>query len=100
MALVDRLMALEEPRIPVHIFFAAQSEIIRGALTVAQVKSFLNMDVAAKTEYDLLVATAPTGTSATALANKHYSLRSCIVSLCWLREGILNIRLPQKSEPS
>jgi len=95
MALVERLMALEEPRIPVHVFFAAQSEIIRGALTVAQVKSFLNMDVAAKTEYDLLVATAPTGTSATALANKALFVDK-LHSIFMLAEG----RYPQYSTPS
>ena len=70
MALVDRLMGTEEPKIAVHSFFAAQSEVIRGALTIAQVKTFLNMDASAQAEYDLLVATAPTGTTATALANK------------------------------
>ncbi len=70
MALVERLMRLEEPRIPVHHFFAAQQEIISGRLTVAQVKSFLQMDAAAQAEYDALIALAPSGTSATALANK------------------------------
>jgi hypothetical protein len=70
MALVERLMGLEEPKIPVHTFFAAQSEVIRGAVTVAQVKTYFAMDAAAQAEYDSLVATAPTGSTATALANK------------------------------
>lgn len=70
MALVERLMALETPRIPVHHFFAAAHEIIVGRLTVAQVKTALVMDAAAQSEMDALVALAPTGTSATALANK------------------------------
>ena len=70
MALVERLMGLEEPKIPVHIFFAAQSEVIDGAITVGQVKTFLAMDASAQTEYDALVATAPTGTNALATAQK------------------------------
>jgi hypothetical protein len=76
MALIERLMNVSTDdtpgnrRIPVHDFFAAQSEVMAGKITVAQVKSFLNMDSATATEYDALVATAPTGTSAAALANK------------------------------
>ena len=63
-------MGLESPKIPVHDFFAAAQEIIAGRLTAAQVKTALNLDTAASTEFDALAATAPTGTSATALANK------------------------------
>lgn len=70
MALVERLMGIEEPKIPVHDFFAAQSEIIAGRLTLAQVKSYLQMDAAAQAEYDAIAATAPTGNTATAIANK------------------------------
>lgn len=70
MALVERLMGLEEPKIPVHDFFAAAMEIIAGRLTVAQVKTALSLDTAGQSEFDALAATAPTGTSATALANK------------------------------
>lgn len=70
MALVERLMGLEAPKIPVHTFFAAQGEVIAGRLTLAQVKTFLEMDAAAQTEYDALAATAPTGSTSTALANK------------------------------
>ena len=70
MALIERLMGLEDPKIPVHSFFAAQAEIIAGRLTLAQVKTFLDMDAAAQAEYDTLAALAPTGTTATALANK------------------------------
>lgn len=70
MALVERLMGLEEPKIPVHDFFAAQGEVIAGRLTIAQIKTFLNMDAAAQAEYDVLAATAPTGSTATATANK------------------------------
>lgn len=78
MALVERLMGLNaagtaedhDSKIPVHAFFAAQSEVIRGALTVAQVKNFLNMDTATATEYDTLVALAPTGNTTAAQFGK------------------------------
>lgn len=78
MALVERMMGLaadgvtedHDNKIPVHDFFAAQSEVMGGNLTVAQVKNFLNMDAATQIEYDTLVALAPTGSTATALANK------------------------------
>lgn len=86
MALVERLMGLETPKIPVHDFFAAQSEVIRGALTVTQVKNALNMDAAAQAEYDALVALAPTGSTATALANKALFIEQ-IHSVFILAEG-------------
>jgi hypothetical protein len=70
MALVERLMGLEEPKIPVHAFFAASQEVINGRLTAAQVKSFLDMDAAAQTEFDTIAATAPSGTTALATAQK------------------------------
>lgn len=70
MALVERLMGLEEPKIPVHDFFAAAQEIIAGRLTVAQVKTALALDTAGESEFDAIAATAPTGSTAAALANK------------------------------
>jgi len=70
MALVERLMGLEEPKIPVHDFFAASNEIIMGRLTAAEVKAFLNLDQAAQDEFDAIASTAPVGATATALANK------------------------------
>jgi hypothetical protein len=70
MALVERLMGLEEPKIPVHDFFAAAMEIIAGRLTTTQVKNALELDAAGQAEFDTLAATAPTGSTATALANK------------------------------
>ena len=58
MALIERLMGTGEPRnkIPVHEFTAACYEIAFGPRTVAQIKSYYNMDVAAAAEFDLLVA--------------------------------------------
>jgi len=78
MALVERLMGLADDgvtpdyvaKIAVHAFFAAQSEVIAGRLTLAQVKAFLNMDAEDQAEYNTLAATAPTGTTGTATANK------------------------------
>lgn len=63
-------MGQEDPKIPVHAFFAAAQEVINGRLTNTQVKTFLEMDSAAQTEYDTIGATAPVGTTALALAQK------------------------------
>jgi hypothetical protein len=86
MALVERLMGLEEPKIPVHDFFAAAQEIIAGRLTAAQVKTALALDASASTEFDTIAATAPTGSTATALANKGLWVHS-IHSVFILAEG-------------
>jgi hypothetical protein len=85
-ALVERLMGLEEPKIPVHDFFAAVQEIISGRLTAAQVKTALGLNSAGQTEFDTLAATAPSGTSATALANKALWIHS-MHSVFILAEG-------------
>lgn len=74
MALVERLM--HDSSLPnsewihVHDFFAACHEIVHGAITAAQVKSFLNMSAADAAEFDALVAMAPTGNAAAAVAGK------------------------------
>lgn len=70
MALVERLMGLEEPKIPVHDFFAACLKVAMGKRTVAQIKTVFAMNAAAQAEFDALVALAPAGTNATALANR------------------------------
>jgi hypothetical protein len=73
MALIERLMGLEEPKIPVHDFYAANDGRIRGALTAAQIKTALGMDAAAGAEYDALAAQAPSGgTTANQLARLDY----------------------------
>lgn len=70
MALAERLLGQEEPAISAHDFFAALGEIMRGALTVAQVKTALEMDAAAQTQFDQFIAAAPTGTTAAAMRRK------------------------------
>lgn len=77
MALVERLMGLEDPKIPVHDFFAAQQQVAAGQITISNVKSFLQMDTAAAAEYDALIALYPTGTTATAVWNKVMYLQNC-----------------------
>lgn len=87
MALIERLMGLApngvsradsevpaEAKIPIHLFFAAQSEIIAGRLVVAGVKSYLSMDVATQAEYDALIALAPVGATTDAKVNKRIFL--------------------------
>ena len=99
MALVERLMgdpfSTDAEKISVHDFFAAQQEIISGRLTVANVKTFLAMDTEAAAEYDLMVALAPTGTSAGAKADKALYLGG-IHSVFLLAEG----RYPGYSTPT
>jgi len=101
MALVERLMNVgtdntpANKRIPVHDFFAAQSEVARGALTVANVKTFLNMDAATATEYDLLIALAPTGnTTAARLGRLDYINQMHAVFI------LSEARYPQYSTPA
>lgn len=70
MALIERLMALEEPRISVHHFFAANQQRMDGALTRQNIIDIFVMDLATVTEYDALMALAPSGSTALALAQK------------------------------
>lgn len=70
MPLLERIMGIEQPKLPVHDFFAANHERIEGRLTRADVISLFAMDAATVLEYDRLVASAPTGTSALATAQK------------------------------
>jgi len=72
MALVERLMhtpfETDAARfIPVHYFFAAIGEVIQGALTSAQVQSFLGMTAADIVDWDALVALIPGATAGRAL---------------------------------
>lgn len=70
MALVERLMRLEEPRIPVHYFFAANHQRIDGALTRQNVIDMFQLTPADTAEYDALAALAPTGSQALNVALK------------------------------
>lgn len=110
MALVERLMNLasdginpapdcstnpSECRIKVHDFFAAQSEVARGALTVVQVKNFLDMDIATATEYDALIALSPAGgTTAAQIGRLNYINQMHAVFL------LAEKRYPQYSTPA
>jgi hypothetical protein len=96
MALVERLMGdLGETKIPVHDFFAACSELLGGNLTVAQIKTFLEMDIPTQVEFDALVTLAPTGTNATAVANK-----SMYVNKMHAVFVLAESRYPQYSTPA
>lgn len=80
--LIERLMGLnangtvptsgnpDRPRIPVNIFFAAANELDQGGMTVQNVKDAFGMNAAEQTEFDAYAALRPTGTTATALANR------------------------------
>ena len=71
MALIERLIRdTSEPVsrwIPVHAFFAAASEIERGALTTTQVKNFWAMTAPDIVDFDAMVALV-TGAAAAKLA--------------------------------
>jgi len=73
MALVERLMHLDpDParNMSVHTFFAAITEVQAGQLTAAQVQTYLAMTAADIAEWDAIAALMPTGSTATAMANK------------------------------
>jgi len=59
MPLVERLMDLEQPRIRVHDFFAANAQRIAAQLTRQEVIDLFAMTAADILEYDLLAALAP-----------------------------------------
>ena len=85
----------DQPKIPTHAFFAAAHEMIMGRLTGAQIKTFLNLDAAASTEFDALVALAPFGATALAIAQKAQYVES-IHSVFILAEG----RYPEYNTPA
>lgn len=70
MALVERLMGLEEPVVATHAFFAACNELMAGRITAVGIKNYLNMDPAAAAEFDVLIANAPSTSNATNIANR------------------------------
>jgi hypothetical protein len=76
----------DQPKIPVHDFFAAGHEVVMGRLTVAQVKTALDMDATAEAEFDAIVALTPSGGSALATAQKAQFVES-MHSVFILAEG-------------
>jgi hypothetical protein len=73
-ALIERLMGLEEPKIPVHQFQATIAEWARGSITGAQAQVILSarggqvLSSAEVAEAQALVATVPTGGQAAQVA--------------------------------
>lgn len=86
MALIDRLMGLAEPKLPVHDFFAANQQRMAGQLTRAEVIAMFALDAAGIAEYDALAALAPTGSTAVNKADKALFLEA-IHSILILSEG-------------
>jgi len=56
MALIERLMAFETPRVPVHYFSSMLGELERGFVTTQQVVDAFNLDASAQAELTALVA--------------------------------------------
>lgn len=94
MALVERLMGLADDgitpdtinKIPVHYFFAAAHQRADGPLTRQNVIDMFALGPDDVTEYDSLAALAPTGSSATALANRALWVEK-MHAVCLLAEG-------------
>jgi len=79
-ALIERLMAIESPRIPIHQFQALQAEWVRGNITSAQCQDAIilltgtALDSAAAAEVVALVATVPVGTTSAIKADRALKL--------------------------
>lgn len=56
MGLYERLLRLEEPRIPVHAWSAVLGEYRRGEVTAQQVSNLFNLDSTAAADAVVLVA--------------------------------------------
>ena len=101
MALVERMMGLAADgvtpadNIPVHTFFAANHQRIEGKLNRQNVIDMLGLVGADITEYDALVALAPTGATALNVAQKAMYLEG-IHSVFLLAEQ----RLPGYATPA
>lgn len=69
MGLYDRILRIEEPRIPVHAFQAVAAEWARGQITGAQANNIIQvltgapLDATAQAEAMTLVGTVPTGST-------------------------------------
>lgn len=56
MGIYERLLRLQEPRIPVHQFIAACAEVSRGNMSNVQARTALNLSAAEGTEANALIA--------------------------------------------
>lgn len=56
MPLIERLMGLESPKLPVHAFMSSLGEIERGQMTSQQVIATFGLDAAAQAEASSLIA--------------------------------------------
>lgn len=57
MALIERLQGLDGfEKIPIHQFWSALKELHHSEVTVAQVKTFFNMDAGDSADFDFLVS--------------------------------------------
>jgi hypothetical protein len=76
MGLYERILRLEEPKLPVHAFQSVAAEWARGNLTGAQANTIIGaltgvpLDATAVAEATALVATVPTGSTATNKADR------------------------------
>jgi hypothetical protein len=55
MGLYERILRLEEPKIPVHAFMAAMAEIRRGHGTRNQFVTIFQLDAAAQADLDVII---------------------------------------------
>ena len=56
MGLYERILRLEEPKIPVHAFMAAMAERKRGRVTAQQIVNLFGLDAAAQIDATALSA--------------------------------------------
>lgn len=81
MALIERLMGLEQPKISVHLFQSLAAEWAQGSITGTQANAAIAaqsggvpLDAAAIAEATALVATVPTGTTSALKADRALKL--------------------------
>lgn len=82
MPLIERLMGLETPKVPVHLFQSVMAEWARGNMTGAQANSCIAaasggvpLDSAATAEAQALVNTVPVGTTTANKADRALRLQ-------------------------
>jgi hypothetical protein len=65
MGLYDRILGLEQPKIPVHAFGAALQERALGNVTTAQLVNAFALDATAQADLTTLFATLPNNATTT-----------------------------------